>query len=80
MFSKTPPLFRHKVDYGGANDEKNCCSDDSRTETDDFVRKLYKEHHNEKNEEFKGDTSVINITNESKIGKYKKKKHLLTVC
>ena len=62
---KTPPYFRHKVDYEGNTYENNCCSDDSPTETDGCVINLDKEHENEYDEEFKEDTSVINITNES---------------
>ena len=43
---KTPPYFRHKVDYEGDTDEKNRCSGDSPTETNYCVRKLEKEHYN----------------------------------
>ena len=63
-YYKTLPFFRHKVDYEGDTDEKKRCSDDSRTETDDCVRNLDKEHENEDNEESKEDNSVTNITNE----------------
>ena len=44
---KTPPYFRHKVDYEGDTDANNRCSNYSPTETDDCVRNLYKEHENE---------------------------------
>ena len=39
---KTPPSFRHTVDYEGDNNEKNLCTDDSHTENDDFIRNLDK--------------------------------------
>ena len=41
-YSLKPPYVWHKVDYEGNNNENNRCSDDSRTETDDSVRKLDK--------------------------------------
>ena len=53
IFLKKPPSYKHKVDYEGDIHENNRCSDDSPTETDDFVINLDKEHENEYNEEFK---------------------------
>ena len=47
---KTLPYFWHNVDYECDTDEKNCCFDDSWTETDDFLRNLDKEHENEDDE------------------------------
>ena len=44
---KKPLYFRHKVGYEGDTDEDNICTDDSLTETDDFVRNLDKEHKND---------------------------------
>ena len=52
------------VDYESDTNESNCYSEYSRTETDECVRNLDKEHENEDHEEFKEDTSVVNITNE----------------
>ena len=66
---KKPPYFWHKVDYEGDTNEKNRFTDDSWTTTDDNVRKLDTEQENEEDEEFKEDTSVIKMTNESKISK-----------
>ena len=43
---ETPSYFRHKVDYKGDTNKNNRCSDDSPTETDNFVINLYKEHEN----------------------------------
>ena len=39
---KTLPYFRHKVDYEGDTNEKNCCSVDYPSETDDCIRNLDK--------------------------------------
>ena len=47
---KTPPSFWHNADYEGDTYENNRCSDDSRTETDDCVRNLDKEHEHEEDE------------------------------
>ena len=64
VFKNTSPYFWHKVYCEGNTNENNCCYDDSRNETYDCVRNIDKEHENEDDEEFKEDTSVINITNE----------------
>ena len=42
------------------------------------MRNLAKEHENEKDEEFKQDTSEINFTNESKLSKYKTEEALIS--
>ena len=50
---KTPPYFWHKEYYEGNTDEKNRCSKDSRTENDDCVKNLDREHEYKDDEEFK---------------------------
>ena len=41
---KTPPSFRHKVDYEGDTNEKTRGSDNSSSENDDCLRNLNKEY------------------------------------
>ena len=67
----------HKVDNEGGTNEKTRGSDDSPSETDGCVRNLAKEHENEEDEEFKEDTSEINGTKESKLGKDKTEEALI---
>ena len=64
-------MFWNKVDYRGDTNKNTRGYDDSPSETDGCVRNLAKEHGNEEDEEFKGDTSDIIGTNESKISKGK---------
>ena len=64
-------MFRKKVDYKGDTNEKTRGPGNSQSETEGCVRNLSKENENEKDEEFKKDTSEINYTNESKISKGK---------
>ena len=46
-------MFWHKVDYEGDTNDKTRGSDDSPSETDNFVRNIDKEHENEEDEELK---------------------------